>query len=65
MVGFDLAGAEKDYPAKKHREAFYLVQNHNVNITIHAGEAFGPQSIHQALHFCGARRIGHGVRRLE
>lgn len=65
VVGFDLAGAERDYPAKEHREAFYLVQNNNVNITIHAGEAFGPQSIHQALHFCGARRIGHGVRLLE
>jgi adenosine deaminase len=65
VVGFDLAGAERDYPAKEHREAFYLVQNHNVNITIHAGEAFGPASIHQALHYCSARRIGHGVRLLE
>jgi adenosine deaminase len=65
VVGFDLAGAEKDYPAKHHREAFYLVQNNNVNITIHAGEAFGPASIHQALHYCGAHRIGHGVRLWE
>ncbi len=65
VVGFDLAGAERDYPAKEHREAFYLVQNNNVNITIHAGEAFGPASIHQALHYCGARRIGHGVRLVE
>lgn len=65
VVGFDLAGAEKDYPAKDHREAFYRVLNHNVNITIHAGEAFGPASIHQALHYCGAHRIGHGVRLVE
>ncbi len=65
VVGFDLAGAERDYPAKDHREAFYLVQNNNVNITIHAGEAFGPASIHQALHYCGAHRIGHGVRLRE
>jgi adenosine deaminase len=65
VVGFDLAGAEKDYPAKHHREAFYVVQNNNVNITIHAGEAFGPASIHQALHYCGAHRIGHGARLWE
>lgn len=65
VVGFDLAGAEEDYPAKRFREAFHLVQQHNVNITVHAGEAFGPESIHQALHYCGARRIGHGVRLRE
>lgn len=61
VVGFDLAGAEKDFPAKDHIEAFYRVLNNNVNITIHAGEAFGPASIHQALHYCGAHRIGHGT----
>ncbi len=65
VVGFDLAGAERDYPAKHHREAFYKVLNANVNITIHAGEAFGPASIAQALHYCGAHRIGHGTRLLE
>ncbi len=65
VVGFDLAGAEKDYPAKHHREAFYRVLNANVNITIHAGEAFGPASIAQALHYCGAHRIGHGTHLLE
>jgi adenosine deaminase len=65
VVGFDLAGAEKDFPAKHHREAFNLVLNNNVNITIHAGEAFGPASISQALHYCGAHRIGHGTRLLE
>ncbi len=62
VVAFDLAGAEKDYPAKEHKEAFYFVQNNNLNSTLHAGEAFGPASISQALHYCSAHRIGHGVR---
>ena len=62
VVAFDLAGAEKDYPAKDHREAFYHVMNNNLCVTIHAGEGFGPASIHQALHYCGANRIGHGTR---
>ena len=65
VVGFDLAGAEYDYPAKDHRAAFYLVRNNNVNSTIHAGEAYGPTSIHQAIHVCGAHRIGHGTRLRE
>lgn len=65
VVGFDLAGAEYDYPAKAHREAFYLVRNNNVNSTIHAGEAYGPESIHQAIHVCGAHRIGHATRLRE
>jgi adenosine deaminase len=62
VLGFDLAGQEKDYPAKAHREAFLLVLKKNVNVTVHAGEAFGPASISQALHQCGAHRIGHGTR---
>jgi len=61
VVGFDLAGAEENFPAKKHKEAFYLIQNNNINSTIHAGEAFGPASIHQAIHYCSANRIGHGT----
>ena len=65
VVAFDLAGAEVDNPPKDHREAFYLIRNNNVNLTIHAGEAFGPESIHQAIHVCGAHRIGHGVRLRE
>lgn len=65
VVGFDLAGAEKGNPAKDHREAFYEIRNNNVNSTIHAGEDFGPPSIHQALHYCGAHRIGHGTRLCE
>jgi adenosine deaminase len=62
VVGFDLAGEEKDYPAKHHLQAFYTVLNNNVNITVHAGEGFGAPSIAQALHYCGAHRIGHGTR---
>ena len=62
VVAFDLAGDEADYPAKTHIAAFYHVMNHNQNVTIHAGEGFGPESIHQALHRCGANRIGHGTR---
>ncbi len=65
VVGFDLAGAEYDYPPKDHREAFRLVRENNVNVTIHAGEAYGPASIAQALHVCGAHRIGHGCRLRE
>lgn len=65
VVGFDLAGAEANYPAKTHRAAFDLVRNNNVNCTIHAGEAYGPESIAQALHLCGAHRIGHGCRLAE
>ncbi|MBT3216067.1 MAG: adenosine deaminase [Candidatus Marinimicrobia bacterium] len=65
VVGFDLAGAEENFPAKDHREAFYIILNSNVNATIHAGEAFGPASIHQAIHYCGAHRIGHGTRLKE
>ena len=62
VVAFDLAGAEIDNPAKWFREAFYLVRDANLNVTVHAGEAYGPESIHQALHYTGAHRIGHGVR---
>jgi adenosine deaminase len=62
VVAFDLAGAEYNYPAKKHRDAFYTVINKNMATTIHAGEAYGPESIHQALHYCKANRIGHGTR---
>ncbi|MBW6458491.1 MAG: adenosine deaminase [FCB group bacterium] len=61
VVGFDLAGPEENYPAKAHEEAFRLVLKNNINITIHAGEAYGPESIHQAVHYCGAHRIGHGT----
>jgi adenosine deaminase len=65
VVGFDLAGAEYDHPAKHHRAAFQLVRDNNINVTIHAGEAYGPESIRQAIHVCGAHRIGHGCRLRE
>ena len=65
VIGFDLAGAEENFPAKKHKEAFYLILNNNINTTLHAGEVFGPKSIHQAIHVCGAHRIGHGTRLCE
>jgi adenosine deaminase len=65
VVAFDLAGAEYNFPAKDHKEAFQLILNNNVNCTAHAGEAYGPESIAQAIHFCGAHRIGHGTRLRE
>ncbi|MEK6768490.1 MAG: adenosine deaminase [Gemmatimonadota bacterium] len=65
VVAFDLAGAEYNFPAKKHKEAFYTVIDHNVATTVHAGEAYGAESISQALHYCHADRIGHGTRLFE
>ncbi len=65
VVGFDLAGAEANYPASRHKEAFQLILRNNVNVTIHAGEAYGPESISQALHDGGAHRLGHAVRLKE
>ncbi len=65
VVGFDLAGPEEGHPARRHREAIQLILDNNVNVTIHAGEAYGPESIAQAVHWCGAHRIGHGVRLRE
>lgn len=62
VVAFDLAGAEENFPAKRHRDAFFLIHKNDINCTIHAGEAYGPESISQALHYCGAHRIGHGTR---
>ena len=65
VVGFDLAGEEGGYPPKKHVDAFQFIQKANFNITIHAGEAFGKESIWQAIQWCGAHRIGHATRLLE
>ena len=64
-VGFDLAGEEAGHPAKEHLRAFEYVKRSNFGITIHAGESFGPDSIWQALAYCGAHRIGHGTRLIE
>ncbi len=65
VVGFDLAGAEFNNPPKEHLKAFYLVTNNNLNVTLHAGEAAGAESIHQAIHYNKANRIGHGTRLFE
>jgi adenosine deaminase len=65
VVGFDLAGEEGGYPPKKHVDAFHYIQRANSNITIHAGEAFGKESIWQAIQWCGAHRIGHATRLIE
>ncbi|MEO8616993.1 MAG: adenosine deaminase [Luteolibacter sp.] len=62
VVGFDLAGGEDGFPPKKHVAAFQAIERANFYITIHAGEAYGPQSIWQALQFCGAHRLGHATR---
>ncbi|HVR89184.1 MAG TPA: adenosine deaminase [Candidatus Limnocylindria bacterium] len=65
VVGFDIAGEEAGHPPKVHLEAFQFCRQANFSITIHAGEAFGPPSIWQAVQYCGAHRIGHGVRLVE
>ncbi len=65
VVGFDLAGEEGGYPPKKHIDAFQFIQRANFNITIHAGEAFGKESIWQAIQWCGAHRIGHATHLME
>src|SRR5437016_524933 len=65
VVGFDLAGEEGGYPPKKHIEAFHYIQRQNFNITVHAGEGYGKESIWQAIQYCGAHRIGHGTRLID
>lgn len=65
VVGFDLAGGEAGFPPKKHIDAFHAIHRANFNITIHAGEAYGSESIWQALQWCGAHRLGHGTRLMD
>jgi len=62
VCGFDIAGAEAGYPPTRHLDAFEYLQRENFHFTIHAGEAFGLPSIWEALQWCGADRLGHGVR---
>ena len=62
VVAFDLAGAERGHPPIDHQPAFQIAADANMPVTIHAGEAFGPASIHQAVHSCHAQRIGHATR---
>ncbi|WP_445527671.1 adenosine deaminase [Streptomyces cyslabdanicus] len=65
VVGFDIAGAEDGFPPADHLDAFEHLRRESVPFTIHAGEAHGLPSIHQALQVCGAQRVGHGVRITE
>ncbi len=65
VVAFDIAGDENGHPPKAHLDAFQYIRNRNFSITIHAGEAFGVESIWQAIQTCGAHRIGHGTRLQE
>ena len=62
VVGFDVAGPEKGYPPTRYLDAFETIRGENFHITIHAGESFGLPSIWEALQWCGAERLGHGVR---
>jgi adenosine deaminase len=62
VVGFDIAGPEAGFPPSRHLDAFQLIHHANFHVTIHAGEAFGLPSIWEALQWCGAERLGHGVR---
>lgn len=65
VAGFDIAGAEAGYPPTRHLDAFEYLQRENSHFTIHAGEAFGLPSIWQAIQWCGADRLGHGVRIID
>ena len=65
VAGFDIAGAEAGHPPTRHLDAFEYLQRENCRFTIHAGEAFGTPSIWQALSWCGAHRLGHGVRLID
>ena len=65
MLFRSLAGQEDSYPARDHAESFYLIRRNNIPCTVHAGEAWGPASIRQALHDLNAHRIGHGTRLVE
>ncbi|MFM9377826.1 adenosine deaminase [Gordonia sp. VNK21] len=65
VAGFDIAGAEAGNPPSRHLAAFEFMRDHNAHFTIHAGEAFGLPSIHEAIAFCGADRLGHGVRVID
>ena len=62
VVGFDIAGAEDGFPPTRHLDAFEYLRRENAHFTIHAGEAFGLPSIWEAIQWCGAERLGHGVR---
>jgi adenosine deaminase len=65
VVGFDLAGGERGHPAGAHAEAFAFARQHELAVTVHAGEGDGAESVRQAVHVCGAHRLGHATRLIE
>jgi adenosine deaminase len=65
VVGFDIAGSEAGNPPTRHLDAFQYIHRENFHITIHAGEAYGPPSIWEAIQYCGTERLGHGVRIMD
>jgi adenosine deaminase len=65
VVGFDLAGGELGHPASRHVESFMYAHSHDLAVTVHAGEGDGADSVRQAVHLCGANRIGHATRLFE
>jgi adenosine deaminase len=65
VVGFDLAGGERGHPASDHVESFAYARAHDLAVTVHAGEGAGADSVREAVHVCGANRIGHATRLFE
>jgi adenosine deaminase len=65
VVGFDIAGPEAGFPPTDHIKAFNYLRDNGAHYTIHAGEAFGVESIALAVRECGAERIGHGIRLID
>jgi adenosine deaminase len=65
VVGFDLAGGEAGFPARDHVAAFEYARSHDLACTCHAGEGYGAESVRDALHVCGAHRLGHATRLIE
>jgi adenosine deaminase len=65
VVGFDLAGGERGHPASDHAQAFAYARENNLAVTVHAGEGDGAESVRQAVHLCGANRLGHATRLIE
>ena len=65
VVGFDLAGGERGHPASAHADAFAFARQHDLAVTVHAGEGDGADSVRQAVHLCGAHRLGHATRLIE
>jgi len=65
LTGLDLAGDEAGFPARLFEQHFQKARNAGLQITVHAGEAAGPESIREAIDILGATRIGHGVRAID